>query len=166
MTRTRNRINRSLAARLSALGIALLGCGLAAATRGPVIADDVPPWLRQLASASQPSQDKRIFRQWCCCENRSSELKKTARQPPSNDRRYGYCPKKAARKRSASVHYTTDTGKVRDMRACDRNWAALSKNLAKKRLIWRPLPTMCSTMFASRSSPRATRPNLGRGLRI
>ena len=102
---------------VSALLISAL-CGVFAAnTRQPVVAaDDGPPWLRQLASVSLPPQDKRIpavvlLREQTIKVEEDGKVTTTERQAVR------ILSKEGREEAFASVHYMTDTGKVRDMRA-------------------------------------------------
>jgi transglutaminase-like putative cysteine protease len=110
------RFNRVSARGLLVLVIALLGCTFAAATRDPVAADDVPPWLRQLASSSLPSYDGHIpavvlWREQVIRVEEDGKVTTVERQAVR------ILSKEGRDEAFASVHYTTDTGKVRDMRA-------------------------------------------------
>lgn len=117
-----NRINRVMSKRrlngsASALLISAL-CGVFAGTTGQpvVVADDGPPWLRQLASVSLPPQDKRIpavvlLREQTIRVEEDGKVTTTERQAVR------ILSKEGREEAFASVHYMTDTGKVRDMRA-------------------------------------------------
>lgn len=108
---------RRLNGSASALLISAL-CGVFAGTTGQpvVVADDGPPWLRQLASVSLPPQDKRIpavvlLREQTIRVEEDGKVTTTERQAVR------ILSKEGREEAFASVHYMTDTGKVRDMRA-------------------------------------------------
>ena len=101
---------------LSALVIAGLSCGLVLATRQPVAADDAPSWLRQLASAPLPPQDKRIPAVVLLNEQ-TIRVEEDGKVTTVERQAVRILSKEGREEAVAHVLYMTDTGKVRDMRA-------------------------------------------------
>jgi transglutaminase-like putative cysteine protease len=93
-------------------------CGVfAGTTRQPVVAaDDGPPWLRQLASISLPPQDKRIPAVMLLREH-NIRVEEDGKVTTTERQAMRILSKEGREEAFASVHYMTDTGKVRDMRA-------------------------------------------------
>ncbi|HWO01255.1 MAG TPA: DUF3857 and transglutaminase domain-containing protein [Blastocatellia bacterium] len=107
---------RRWAARLLVLVTTLLGCLFVSTTSQPAAADDVPVWLRQLASASLPSQDKHVPAVVLLREQ-SIRVEDDGKVTTVERQAVRVLSKEGRDEAMASVHYMTDTGKVRDMRA-------------------------------------------------
>ena len=100
----------------SVMVIAVVCGGLIAASRQPVAADDAPSWLRQLASVPEAVQDKRIPAVVLLSEQ-TIRVEEDGKVTTSERQAVRILSKEGRDVAVALVHYLTDTGKVRDMRA-------------------------------------------------
>ena len=94
----------------------VLSLGFAAAPKMPVAADDAPAWLRQLASAEHPAQDKRVPALVLLSEQ-TIKVDDDGKVTTVERGAVRILSRVGCEKAVAQVSYVTDTGKVRDLRA-------------------------------------------------